>query len=140
MWFWLQLSVSKNDTFFSNCIFNHFFQSKQKPKENITEFHMVTPARRREPRFGKRRIGSHKPLPLKGYKKRKAEKAKPCFSSSSNVFSESDISCYDQGGAERNKTDEDNNEIEDESVDIVQDSLTFAEGTEVCYVPISYFQ
>jgi len=95
---------------------------------------MVIPARRREPRFGKRRIGSHKPLPVKGYKKRKAEKAKPCFSSSSNVFSESDLSCYNQGGAERNNTKEDNNEIEDESVGIVKDSFPPAEGIEVCYV------
>lgn len=101
---------------------------------------MVTPARRLEPRSGKRRTGSHKPLPDKGYKKRKAEKAKPSFSSSSNVFSESDISCYNQGGAQRNKTKEDNDEIKDESVDIVQDSLPLAEGMEVCYVPISYFQ
>ena len=93
---------------------------------------MVTPARRREPRSGKRRTGSHKPLPIKGYKKRKAEKAKP-FSSPSNVFSESDISCYNQGGAQRNKSKEDNDEIKDESVDIVQDSLPFAEGIEVCY-------
>jgi len=99
---------------------------------------MVTPARRREPRFGKRRIGSHKPLPIKGYNKRKAEKAKPCFSSSSNVFSESDMSCYNQGGAERNNTKEDNNESEDESVGIVQDSFPLAEGIEVCYLCINF--
>ena len=101
---------------------------------------MVTPARRREPRSGKRRIGSRKPIPVKGCKKRKAEKPKPCFSSSSNVFSESDISCYNQGGAERNKTKEDNNEIKDDSVDIVQDSLPLDDGIEVCYVPIVHLQ
>ena len=56
------------------------------------------------------------------------------------MFSESDISCYNQGGAERNKTKEDNNEIKDDSVDIVQDSLPLDDGIEVCYVPIVHLQ
>ena len=97
---------------------------------------MVKPARRRDPRSGKRRTGNLKPLPVKGYKKRKAEKAKP-FSSPSDVFSESDISCCNQGGAERNKTKEDNNDIKDESSDIVQDSLPLADSIQVCYFLLS---
>lgn len=55
---------------------------------------MVILVRRREFRFGKRRIGLYKFLLVKGYKRRKVEKAKFCFSFLLNVFFESDIFCY----------------------------------------------
>ena len=94
---------------------------------------MVTPARRREPRSGKRRVqGSKKALPIKGYKERKSRKTQPSFSSSSNVFSESDIFHYNQGGVQGKRTKEDNDENKDKSVDIVQDSSPLDDSMEVC--------
>lgn len=93
---------------------------------------MVTPARRRDPRSGKRRIGSYKPVPVKGYRTRKAEKTKPSFSSSSNVFSESNTSSCDQGKVLGNTSKEADDEKKEDSVDIVQDSLPLADSIEVC--------
>lgn len=103
---------------------------------------MVTPARRRDPRSGKKRTGKRRTgsyttkhhTPVKGYKTRKAERPKPSFSSSSNVFSESDISCCNQGGIPGNTTKKDNDENKEDSVDIVQDSLPLADSMEVCYI------
>lgn len=71
----------------------------------------------------------YKPLPVKGYKERKANKLKSAFSSSSSsVFSvTSDISCYNQGDAR--DRDEDNQE---EEFDIIEDSLPIADSLEVC--------
>lgn len=100
---------------------------------------MVTPARRREPRSGKRRQPSSKPLPIKGDRQRKAKKTKPSFSSSSNVFSESDISYYNQGAVQENRTKEDKDENRDETVDFVQDSLPLADSMEVCYIYVDQF-
>ena len=92
---------------------------------------MVAPARRREPRSGKRRIGKYTPLPIKGYRKRKAEKPKSAFSSSSSsVFSvTSDISYYNEGMVSRNKGGGQINR--EEHIDTIQDSLPLADSLEV---------
>ena len=94
---------------------------------------MVAPARRREPRSGKRRIGKYTPLPIKGYKKRKAEKPKSAFSSSSSsVFSvTSDISCYNEGMVSRNRTKGGGQINQEEHIDTIQDSLPLADSLEV---------
>ena len=107
---------------------------KEFGKETNTKLHLITPARRREPRSGKRRKGTFTPLPVKGYKERKADKPKSAFSSSSsNVFSEaSDISCYNQGGVSSNRTTDDTGDNREEYADIIQDSLPLADSVEVC--------
>lgn len=108
-----------------------FFLSLQNLEE--TKLHMVTPARKREPRSGKRRVGKYRPVPVKGYQKRKAEKPKSVFSSSSSsVFSvTSDISCYNQGVVSSNRNDDGDEGSEEEYADIVQDSLPLADSLEV---------
>ena len=92
---------------------------------------MVTPARRRDPRSGKRRIRSCTLVQVKGYRSRKAENTKLSFSSSSNVFSKSDISS-NQGEAPGDANKETNDKRKEESLDIVQDSLPLADSMEVC--------
>ena len=108
------------------------FLRLQNLEETKTKLHMVTPARKREPRSGKRRVGKYRPVPVKGYQKRKAEKPKSVFSSSSSsVFSvTSDISCYNQGVVSSNRNDVDEGSQE-EYADIVQDSLPLADSLEV---------
>ena len=110
-----------------------FFLSLQNLEETNTKLHMVTPARKREPRSGKRRVGKYRPEPVKGYQKRKAEKPKSVFSSSSSsVFSvTSDISCYNQGVVSSNRNDDGDEGSEEEYADIVQDSLPLADSLEV---------
>ncbi|XP_027052925.1 transcriptional regulator ATRX-like [Pocillopora damicornis] len=70
----------------------HSYPLVESQKKIIGTLPMVTPARRRDPRSGKRRIRSCTLVQVKGYRSRKAENTKLSFSSSSNVFSESDIS------------------------------------------------
>ena len=94
---------------------------------------MVAPARRREPRSGKRRSGKCTPLSIKGYKKRKADKPKSAFSSSSSsLFSvTSDISCYNEGMVSRNRTTGGGQNNQEEHIDTIQDSLPLADSLEV---------
>lgn len=101
--------------------------------EEVSELHMVAPPRRRKPRSGKRRRGKCKPIPVKGYKERKAEKFKTPFSSSSaSVFSvTSDISCYDQGLVSRNRVKDLVAVNNEDHTDIIQDSMPLADSLEV---------
>lgn len=86
-------------------------------KYGNSKLHMMSPARLREPRSGKRRKRILKALPIKGYKQRKAEKP----------FSYSDISSCNQGDASGN----DNKDIREKCADVIQDSLPIADSTEV---------
>ena len=86
-------------------------------KYGNSKLHMMSPARLREPRSGKRRKRILKALPIKGYKQRKAGKP----------FSYSDISSCNQGDASGN----DNEDIREKCADVIQDSLPIADSTEV---------
>lgn len=101
--------------------------------EEVSELHMVAPTRRLKPRSGKRRRGKCKPIPVKGYKERKAENVKtPFSSSSSSVFSvTSDISCYDQGLVSRNRVKNLVAVNNEDHTDIIQDSMPLADSLEV---------
>ena len=84
-------------------------------KYGDSKLHMMSPARLREPRSGKRRKRILKASPIKGYKQRKADKA-----------SFSDIS--------RNQVDAsgtDNEDMREKCADVIQDSLPIADSTEV---------
>ena len=70
-------------------------------------------------------------MQVKGYRSRKAENTKLSFSSSLNVFSESDISS-NQGEAPGDANKKTNDKRKEESLDIVQDSLPLADSMEVC--------
>ena len=109
--------------------------------EEISELHMVTPARRREPRSGKRRSGKCKPLPVKGNKERKAEKPRLAFSSSSSsVFSvTSDVSYYNEGAIPSSKAKDGDVRNKDDQTVIIQDSLPLADSLKVCRRNIFYF-
>ena len=102
--------------------------------EEISELHMVTPDRRREPRSGKRRSGKCKPLPVKSNKERKAEKPRLAFSSSSSsVFSvTSDVSYYNEGPISSSKTKDGDVRNKDDQTVIIQDSLPLADSLKVC--------
>ena len=101
---------------------------------------MVTPARRREPRSGKRRSGKCKPLPVKGNKERKAEKPRLAFSSSSSsVFSvTSDVSYYNEGAISSSKAKDGDVRNNDDQTVIIQDSLPLADSFKVCRRNIFY--
>lgn len=103
------------------CLYNNnfyqFFQKVMEVKYGNSKLHMMSPARLREPRSGKRRKRILKALPIKGYKQRKAGKP----------FSYSDISSCNQGDASGN----DNEDIREKCADVIQDSLPIADSTEV---------
>ena len=84
-------------------------------KYGNSKLHMMSPARLRDPRSGKRRKRTLKALPIKGYKQRKMK------SFSSEI---SDISCCDASG-------NDNEDIREKCADVIQDSLPIADSTEV---------
>ena len=103
------------------CLYNNsfyqFFQKVMEVKYGNSTLHMMSPARLREPRSGKRRKRILKALPIKGYKQRKADKP----------FSYSDVSSCNQGDASGN----DNEDIREKCADVIQDSLPIADSTEV---------
>ena len=86
-------------------------------KYGNSKLRMMSPARLRDPRSGKRRKRTLKALPIKGYKQRKVQKS---FSS--------DVSSCNQGDASGN----DNEDITKKcAADVIQDSLPIADSTEV---------
>ena len=95
--------------------FYQFFQKVMEVKYGNSKLHMMSPARLRDPRSGKRRKRTLKALPIKGYKQRKMK------SFSSEI---SDISCCDASG-------NDNEDIREKCADVIQDSLPIADSTEV---------
>ena len=95
--------------------FYQFFQKVMEVKYGNSKLHMMSPARLRDPRSGKRRKRTLKALPIKGYKQRKMK------SFSSEI---SDISCCDASG-------NDNEGIREKCADVIQDSLPIADSTEV---------
>lgn len=96
--------------------FYQFFQKVMEVKYGNSKLHMMSPARLRDPRSGKRRKRTLKALPIKGYKQRKVQKS---FSS--------DVSSCNQGDA----SGKDNEDIRDKCADVIQDSLPIADSTEV---------
>ena len=96
--------------------FYQFFQKVMEVKYGNSKLHMMSPARLRDPRSGKRRKRTLKALPIKGYKQRKVQKS---FSS--------DVSSCNQGDA----SGKDNEDIREKCADVIQDSLPIADSTEV---------
>ena len=90
-----------------------FFQKVMEAKYGDSKLHMMSPARLREPRSGKRRKRILKASPIKSYKQRKAGKA-----------SFSDCNQGDASGT-------DNEDMREKYADVIQDSLPIADSTEV---------